>query len=128
MPAFEPKFRVPYQSMRSAMPVDDHLQLFLCLFGESNLTLIVASTNSKANSYTPTLPSPCPRPWKSLTRNELIVWISVLFYMGRHYKTNKEDYWKSNIHHLGKHMSKIRWEQIHKYLTINVDERLPGQP
>ena len=73
MPAFEPKFRVPYQSMRSTMPVDNHLQLFLCLFGESNLALIVASTNSKANSYAPTLPSPCPRPWKSLIRNELIV-------------------------------------------------------
>ena len=62
MPAFEPKFRVPYQSMRSAVPVDDHLQLFLCLFGELNLALIVAFTNSKANSYAPTLPSPCPRP------------------------------------------------------------------
>ena len=61
MSAFEPKFRVPYQSMRFAMPVDDHLQLFLCLFGESNLVLIIVFTNSKANSYAPTLPSPCPR-------------------------------------------------------------------
>ena len=92
MSAFEPKFRVPYQSIRSAMPVDNYLQLFLCLFSESNLALIVASTNSKANLYASTLPSLCPRPWKSLTRNELIVWIGVLFYMGRHYKTNKEDY------------------------------------
>ena len=62
MLAFEPKFRVPYQSMRSTVPVDDYLQLFLCLFGESNLALIVVSTNSKANSYVSTLPSSCPRP------------------------------------------------------------------
>ena len=128
MPAFEPKFRVPYQSMRSAVSVDDYLELFLCLFGESNLALIVASTNAKADCYAPTTPSPRPRPWKPLTRNELIVWIGVLFYMGRHYEINEEDYWKPDIHHLGKYMSKTRWEQIHKFLTINIEERLDGQP
>ena len=62
MPVFKPKFKVPYQSMRSAVPIDDHLQLFLCLFGKLNLALIVTSTNSKANLYVPTLPSPCLRP------------------------------------------------------------------
>ena len=108
MPAFEPKFRVPYQSMRSAVSVDDYLELFLCLFGESNLALIVASTNAKADCYAPTTPSPRPRPWKPLTRNELIVWIGVLFYMGRHYEINEEDYWKPDIHHREKYMSKTR--------------------
>ena len=125
--AFKPKFRVSYQSIRSAMPVNDYLQLFLYLFSELNLVLIIAFTNSKTNLYTPTLPSLCLRLQKSLTRNKLIVQISMLFYIGRYYETNKKDYQKPNIYHLKKHILKIYQEQIHKYLTINIDERLLEQ-
>jgi len=69
------------------------------------------------------------RPWHSLIRNELIVWVGTLFHMGRHYEYNREYYWKEGHGQLGRHMAKTRWEQIHRFLRINTEsERQPEQP
>ena len=67
---------------------------------------------------------------KGMTRNELIIWLGSLFWMGRHYEYNREYYWDKGISTFGqKVMSKTRWEQIHRFLKINLkSKRQEGQP
>jgi Transposase IS4 len=48
--------------------------------------------------------------------------------MGRHPEYNIEYYWRSKMHHFGQYMSKNRWEQIHRFLTISTTERQSEQP
>lgn len=120
LPEFSPPLRVPYKAMRSTLSVEDPLSLFLALFGgEESLQLIVDATNAKADAFTPTTPSPRPRPWKPLTCSELVVWIGSLFYMGRHQEPNREYYWNPDKHtKLSNAISKTRWEQIFRFLAM----------
>ena len=127
LPFFEPPLCVPYEPMQSCVPVDDVLKLFLYLFSEQNLALIVESTNVYVEYFTQRLHLPNARPWYPLTRNELIVFIGSLLYMGKHYESNAEDYWSTNNPRLGTHISKTRWEQIHRFFTINPHEHLLEQ-
>ena len=128
IPHFEPESRILFDSMRPTTPCTDPISVFLHLLGEQTLAALVESTNEYANYYTqkPTLPR--SRPWYNLTRNELIVFIGTLFYMGRHPEHNIEYYWRPEMHHLGQYMLKNRWEQIHRFLTMNTQERQPDQP
>jgi Transposase IS4 len=126
IPQFEPESRVPFDSMRPVIPCTDPLYLFLFLFGEQTLAAIVVSTNAYANFFTQKPHPRRPRPWHDLTRNELLQWIGTLFYMGRHPEHNIEYYWRPQMHHFGRYMSKTRWEQIHRFITINTQERQMG--
>lgn len=119
---------VPFEAMQSRVPVDDVLELFLCPFGESNLSLIVESTNAYAEYFTQRPYPRDARPWYPLSRNELIIFLGTLFFMGRHREHNREDCWAANNNRLGKYMPKTRWEQIHRFFTVNACGREPGQP
>jgi hypothetical protein len=122
IPHFEPAMRVLFECMRSKLSSDDPLSLFIAIFGEESLKLIVDATNAKAKSFTPELPSPRPRPWIPLSRNELIVYLGTLIYMGRHYEFNQEYYWNPDKHRtLSASMSKTRWEQITRFLSIYIN-------
>lgn len=115
--------------MRPKVSIGSPIQLFLLLLGEETLLSIVDATNAYATSVTQAaVEFRRPRPWHPLTRNELIVWLGSLFWMGRHYEHNREYYWNDNISHFGQQvMSKTRWEQIHRFLKINNAERQEGQ-
>ena len=131
IPQFEPHSRVPFESIRSRVPICSPLQLFLLLLGEETLQQIVTATNAYTSlSMQAAAEFRCPRPWHPLTRNELIIWLGSLFWMGRHYEYNREYYWDESISTFGqKVMSKTRWEQIHRFLKINLkSERQEGQP
>ena len=120
LPAFEPSIRVQFESMSSACASDDPLSLFISLFGEQSLEAIVVA---KAADFVPETPSPTPRSWQLLTRNELIVFIGTLFYMGRHHEYNREYYWNEGMHaKLKDAMGKTRWEQILRFLSLNVND------
>ena len=134
IPVYEPQERLPFLPMTVRVPITTPLQLFLLLLGEQTLTAIVNATNANA-AATMALVTNFSRiqPWHPLTRNELIVWLSTLFFMGRHYEYNQEYHWDTGplgIGRLGKHMSKTRWEQIHRFFRINPkgSERLPNDP
>ena len=107
--------------MHVLVPITSALQLFLLLLGEESLTAMVSVTNTFAekdwhwnDAYR------YQRPWHPLTRNELIRWLGTLIHMGRHRETNKEYYWREDIHlKLSRCMSKKRWEQIHRFFKIN---------
>ena len=132
IPVYEPQERLPFLPMTVRVPIITPLQLFLLLLGEQTLTAIVNATNANA-AATMALVTDFShiRPWHPLTRNELIVWLGTLFFMGRHYEYNREYHWDTGplgIGRLGKHMSKTRWEQIHRFFRINSkgSERLPN--
>jgi Transposase IS4 len=123
IPHFDPPLRVTFESMRSQLSIDDPLRLFLALFGEESLDVIVDATNAKADSLTPDIPSPRPRPWTPISRNELIIYLGTLIYMGRHYEFNREYYWNPDKHRmLAGSMAKTRWEQITRFLSLHPGE------
>ena len=134
IPVYEPQERLPFLPMTVRVPIITPLQLFLLLLGEQTLTAIVNATNANAAATMALVTDfSCIRPWHPLTRNELIVWLGTLFFMGRHYEYNREYHWDTGllgIGRLGKHMSKTRWEQIHCFFRINPkgSERLPNDP
>ena len=119
IPKFQPSITVQFESLRSVIAIASPLQLFLSLFGEKSLDAIVEATNTKAQAFVPLVPSRKPRAWASLTRNELIVFLGTLFYMGRHYEYNRSYYWSQGMHeHMGT-MGRTRWEQIWRFLSLN---------
>ena len=109
--------------MRLRVPIISPLQLFLLLLGEKTLQSIVTATNAYALLVTQreAMNYDRPRPWHPLTRNELIVWLGTLFFIGRHHEVNREYYWQdaTGIQRLNKVMAKTRWEQIHRFFKIN---------
>ena len=136
IPPFEPQERLPHTPMTVRVPISTPLQLFLLMLGEETLLAIVLATNAYASLVMsdPThLEFDRARSWHPLTRNELIVWLGTLFFMGRHPEHNREYYWESGIPGMGRlrHcMAKNRWEQIHRFFKINPKgtARQAGQP
>lgn len=125
---YNPRFSVPYDEMKPKVSRRDPLQLFLYFFTEQCIATIVASTNIKATAEG--RDTQHPRPWKPLMRNELLQWIGLLFYMGRHNEMRRTDYWSSSARKpLGQWMGRERWEQIHRFLCITTRHSLQaGQP
>ena len=99
IPQFEPNKRLPFEPMTVRVPIKSPLQLFLLLLGEETLESIVTATNAYALLVTERELQNFdrPRPWHPLTRNELIVWLGTLFFMGRHHEVNREYYWQEAI-------------------------------
>ena len=127
LPSFEPRFRVeykPWQANYCGAP----LQLFLRLFDERCLNQIVEKTNARAESLQPTKRQKAERYWHPLTRNELLRWIGILLFIGRHNEPKREYNWRCPGHDLGRFMGRQRWEQIFRYLTINPRELQPRDP
>ena len=130
IPLFEPHSRMPFDSMHPGVPVQFPLHLFLLLLGKETLLQILTATNAPAAMVMDNAAGfQNPQPWHPLTRYELIVWLGSLFWMGRHSEHNREYYWNSSISMFGREvMSKTRWEQIHRFMKTNNNERQAGQP
>ena len=97
--------------MYARVPIISPLQLFLLLLGEETLIAIVNAINTYAASVTEVIIEfRRTRPWYPLTRNELIVFLGTLFFMGRHYEFNKEYYYCARMRRLNQYMLKTRWE------------------
>ena len=119
--------------MTVRVPISISLQLLLLLLGEGTLLAIVSATNANAASIMALdTDYSYVRPWHPLTRNELIVWLGTLFFMGRHPEFNREYHWQTGISGIGRlkyYMSKTWWEQIYCFFRINLKglERELGQ-
>ena len=114
IPQFEPQRRIPLEPMHPRVPIISPLQLFLLLLGEETLVAIVNATNEYASSITEGITDlKHARPWHPITRNELIIFLGTLFYMGRHPEFNREYHWQTGVPgmgRLGHIISKNRWE------------------
>jgi len=130
LPTYHPPINVPLQPFQARIPPQNPLNTFLSLVGEPALKIIVDSTNSYARHHRFQPLQQGVRRWHNLTRNELLQWIGLLFYMGRHIEPPRADYWSVSSHNLGQYMGKTRWEQIHRFLSIRdeiTNPPLPGE-
>ena len=48
--------------------------------------------------------------------------------MGFHIEKSRQEYWKASTHNLGRYMTKTRWEQIYRFLTVNPQDLRAGEP
>ena len=48
--------------------------------------------------------------------------------MGRHRCHNADDYWNPLMYNIGRHMCRNRWQQIHRFLTINAGTQQSKDP
>jgi hypothetical protein len=131
LPQYIPPINVPLVPFQAQLPRQGPLSLFLSFLGEPALRTVVENTNSYARNWRSKPLQKRARPWHDLSRNELLRWIGLLFYMGRHTEPQRTDYWRVSGHNLGRYMGMSRWEQIHRFLSIRdevVFPILPGEP
>ena len=120
LPPFEPPFRVPRTTLQACIPIITPLQLFLAFLGEASLQNIVLATNETAAAEMSNPQPPAARYWHPLSRHELLRWIGLLFYMGRHTEPTRDDYWSLSLgHKLGQFMCRNQWDQILRFLSIS---------
>src|SRR5207248_11480172 len=67
------------------------------------------------------------RPWKDTMIWEIIRYIGCLVYMGIHIEPKHEAYW-GDSHRLGRFLSLVRFEQIHRYFSLRDGDVHPKQP
>jgi hypothetical protein len=99
------------------------IALFLFFLGEESLSAIVAATNMYANSQI-TVSHRWADRWSDINIGELLCWIGILFYMAKGTAARRNDYWPI----LSPWMSHDRWDNIHRYLTFNIDSAFRPQP
>jgi hypothetical protein len=125
LPIYQPPITVPLTPYEANQPPQSPIDTFLSLLGEPALKLIVDNTNSYARHYRLGPLQQGVRLWHNTTRNELLCWIGLLFYMGRHIERERSEYWTVSSHNIGRYMGKSRWDQIHRYLSIRDEISFP---
>ena len=120
---FNPPIQVASEPFQVRWIERDPLNLFLRFIGGFEcLAIICAATNAYAESQD--IQTPQSRSWTPIQLINILRWLGILFYMANHIEPNRQAYWQvleyGTTHHLGRYMSRIRWEQIHRYLTFNI--------
>jgi hypothetical protein len=87
---------------------------------------IVKATNSYAARSVAQDTSLFSRPWAPTAAWELWRYIGILLYMGMHKETRRESYW-GDSHRLGRYISNVRFEQLHRFFTIRDSIVFPQQ-
>ena len=121
LPAFTPPFRIEYESFAYPFTLSSPLSIFMLFFSWACVDCIVENTNSYASNWRPRPLQKYARKWLDLTRHELLRYIGLLFYMGRHSEPSRELYWKISSHNLGRYMSRDRFSQISRFLSIRCE-------
>ena len=130
-PTTPPPMPVRFEEFKIHWQEREPIELFIRFFDPQSLSVIVQSTNTRAvqvlaRRAESSTAKPQYREWHSVSVGELLRWLGILLYMGLHTEKCRSDYWRSTSHELGRYMGKNRWEQIHRFLTINPDESVPS--
>jgi Transposase IS4 len=96
LPEFTPPFRIAYQSFCLRYTPYSPLSQFLYFFPMHCVDCIVENTNSYASHWRPQPLQKYTRKWHDVTRQEILRYIGLLFYMGRHIEHDRESYWKNS--------------------------------
>ena len=113
--------------MRALGPVETPLQVLLQFLSLELLQALVDATNSKAARSPPG--DEYARGWKPVTIEELLLWLGLLFSMGMHIEKSRPDHWAGSGARFAGRMGRIRWEQIHRFLSPSTpDSRPPDGP
>ena len=119
---FSPPNYVDFEPLKVNWIENDPFSLFIKFLGEESLMAIVVATNAKAASQMGPLPRN-PRYWTPLSREELLCWLGLLFYMALHAEKRRSDHWPV----LTPFMRQTRWDQIHRFLTFNIETTILPQ-
>ena len=95
------------------------VSIFNTFFDEAMLEIIVQNTNAYALSKD----AGSGRPWVTLVKKELLIFLSILIYLGLHSTNAIERLWnqdpKAPIHQIAQKMTMKRFQQIKRFLHIS---------
>jgi hypothetical protein len=119
-PTYLPPLRLHYFNSRPRAHPQSLLEAFRLFITHEIINIIVANTNSYAENKreaSDTYLYHETRPWKPAANWEIWRYLGCLFYMGLHIEPRRDDYW-TDSHRLGRYLSIIRFDQIHRYFTL----------
>jgi len=117
LPVYTPPLELHYMPSESNATGLSKLETFQKLLTPAVVDLMVNATNSYAEN-TPENPDEfSARPWSPVNSTDIWRYIGCLLYMGEHIERERTQYW-SKTHCLGESLSRIRFEQIHRYFTL----------
>jgi len=121
------QFNANYTENRAGQSQHSNLSetgFFKLFFNDLVVKIICEETNSYAKSRLQN-PSQNSRPWIPTTPAEILVFLGINIYFGLHPLTVRKEYWK--IHKIGQFMSLTRFDQIHRFFSLNA-ENAPSIP
>src|SRR2546421_1316880 len=135
-----PEFCVPIQIDESRFYNDSHtrnlpfnelrqpLYYFSLYFSKSILSQIVDSTNAYAQRRREDTTIPNSRLWKTLTRDELLLWLGIMLYISFLSLPSPSMCWdsKTRVRHVADYMPETRFQQILRYIHTSLLP--PDQP
>ena len=129
-PEFEPPIRTLPLSFKVLLKEREPIDLFMRLLGWTSLSTLVEQTNERAarEMVHAKREASSPRSWWPVLRGEMLQWLGILFYIGRHIEKCRAVYWNLSTHNLGRFMTEQRWDQIHRFLCVRDQLISSGAP
>jgi hypothetical protein len=99
---------------------------FKLLFSDSVVEIVSKETNANADSRCgrPPLSLQTTRRWVPTTIAEIRMYIGINLHFGLYPLTVRDDYWR--IHEIGEFMGLKRFEQIHRFFSLNSSPTTPS--
>jgi Transposase IS4 len=103
------------------------IELFSLFFDHVAIEILVKETNLYAEIHQSNISISVleQRPWKPTTVEEIRIFIGIHLHFGLYPLPVRADYWK--LHSLGQFMGRIRFEQIHRYFSMNAVNTEPQE-
>jgi Transposase IS4 len=121
LPDFSPPLillRKPSESIATGLSILETFQLF---FTQAMVAIIVVATNGYAARARQNQEGRKATPnWKPVNSTDIWRYLGCLIYMGGTTESKHEKYW-SSVHRLGEFLGLKRFEQIHRYFTLQKD-------
>ena len=127
LPQFEANYvqNRPGASRHTSLPEIGFFKLF---FSDSVVRILSKETNSYAEFHlqNPPLSLHETRYWTPTTPAEIYVYLGIHLYFGLYPLPVRNDYWK--LHKLGQFMGLKRFQQIHRFFSLNDENTVPQPP
>jgi len=124
LPQFNAKY-VPNRAGCSRHSDLSELGFFTLFFSDLVVEILSEETNSYAEIHlqSPPLSIQSHRHWVPTTPAEIRVYLGIHIHFGLYPLTVRDDYWK--IHKIGQFLSLKRFEQIHRFFSLNSKNTIP---
>ena len=124
-----PQFAANYVEIRPGYSQYTNLSeagFFKLFFSDVVVEILSKETNAYAEFHrqNPPLSLHTSRSWVPTTQKEIRVWLGINIYFGLYPLTVRDDYWR--IHKIGEFMGQKRFEQIHRFFSLNSNPITPS--
>jgi Transposase IS4 len=131
IPTELPQFKANYVENRPGRSQYTDLSesgFFKLFFSDSVVEILSKETNSYAEFQLQNPPLSLHKTchWVPTTIAEIRVYLGIQIYFGLYPLAVRRDYWR--IHNLGKFMCRDRFEQIHRFFSLNDENTIPPPP